>query len=127
VMDQRHGINAARFLLTHQPGDQSGARAALLHDVGKRRAGLGVFGRVMATLLALLGIPSRGRLAAYLDHAALGADDLQAAGAEPLVVAYARHQDLEQPEAVPTSTWEVLRRADGENPLLPDQPQYDGE
>lgn len=127
VMDQRHGIDSARYLLARRPGDQTGARAALLHDVGKRRARLGVPGRVTATLLALVGIPAPGRLGAYLKHAAVGAGDLAAAGADPLVVAYARHQDGERPGEVPPPTWEILRQADGEKPRPSHSPQYDGE
>jgi hypothetical protein len=124
VMDQRHAIDAARFVLAARPGERDLARAALLHDVGKRRARLGVPGRVAATALALLGIPAPGRLGVYLDHARLGAEDL--AGAGELVEAYARHQDGLRPDAVPMSAWALLKEADGEKHRVSDEAQYDG-
>ena len=127
MLAQRHGIDAARYVLARRPGDQAAARAALLHDVGKRRARLGVPGRVAATLLALARIPAPGRLGVYLDHAALGADDLAAAGAEALVVSYARHQDGDRPGEVPGTVWDLLRQSDGEKPRARDGAQYDGE
>ncbi|NNC92823.1 MAG: hypothetical protein HKN80_10060 [Acidimicrobiia bacterium] len=123
VMDQRHAIDAARFVLAARPGDRDLARAALLHDVGKRHAGLGVPGRVAATVLALLRLPAPGRLGVYLDHARRGADDL--AGAGELIEAYARHQDGERPEAVPPAAWRLLKEADGEKHRVGDEPQYD--
>jgi hypothetical protein len=123
VMDQRHAIDAARFVLTARPGDRDLARAALLHDVGKRHARLGVPGRVAATVLALLGLPAPGRLGVYLDHARLGADDL--AGAGELIEAYARHQDDGRPEAVPAPAWALLKEADGEKHRVGGEAQYD--
>jgi hypothetical protein len=123
VMDQRHAIDAARFVLTARPGEREIARAALLHDVGKRHARLGVFGRVAATALALLRIPAPGRLGVYLDHARLGADDL--AGAGELVEAYARHQDGRRPVAVPEAVWVLLKEADGEKHRVGEKAQYD--
>ncbi len=123
VMDQRHAIEAARFVLTRRPGDRELARAALLHDVGKRHAGLGVLGRVAATLLALLRIPAPGRFGIYLDHARLGAEDL--AGADELTVVYARHQDGDRPAAVPAQAWALLKEADGEKHRVAGKAQYD--
>lgn len=123
VMDQRHGIDAARFVLARRPGARDLAAAALLHDVGKRHAGLGVVGRVLATVLALLRIPAPGRLGVYLDHARLGAEDL--AGAEELIVAYARHQDGPRPSSIPAETWALLKEADGEKHRVSDEAQYD--
>lgn len=124
VMDQRHGIDAARFVLARRPGARDIARAALLHDVGKRHAHLGFFGRVAATVLALLRIPAPGRLGVYLDHARLGALDL--AGADELTVAYARGQDGARPDVIPVETWALLKEADGEKHRVADESQYDG-
>ncbi len=123
AMDQRHGIEAARFVLARRPGSRDIARAALLHDVGKRHARLGVFGRVVATLLALLRIPAPGRLGVYLDHARLGAEDL--VGADELTVEYARHQDGPRPPSVPGDVWALLKEADGEMHRVDDPSQYD--
>ena len=125
VVDQRHAIDAARAVLEHMPGNASAARAALLHDVGKRHARLGVFGRIVATALAMLRLPTRGRLATYLDHARLGADDLVAAGAGELEVAYARHQDDRRPDQIAPAVWRVLKSADGESHRLSSRDLYD--
>lgn len=127
IADQRHGIDAAHYVLRARHGDRMAAAAALLHDVGKRRARLGFAGRVAATLLALVRLPAPGRLGIYLDHAAIGAADLEAAGADSLAVAYARHQDdPHPPQAVPLAVWAVLKEADGEKHRLARGSQYDG-
>ena len=110
--DQRHALAGARAVLARAPGRPDLARAALLHDVGKAAARLGVPGRVLATSLSLLRLPAPGRLADYLAHPARGADALQAAGADPLVVAYARHHHCRRPPDIPTGDWELLARAD---------------
>ncbi|HJU50696.1 MAG TPA: hypothetical protein VJ815_00045, partial [Acidimicrobiia bacterium] len=70
-------------------------RAALLHDLGKRHSGLGVFGRSVVTGLAKVGLRrlvdrKGGRAHLYLRHGNLAADELADLGAEPLVVAFAR-------------------------------------
>ena len=110
--DQRHGLECARAVQAACPGRSDLARAALLHDVGKRRSGLGAVGRSLATALAGARLPGRGRFAAYREHGPLGATELEAAGAEPMVVAFARHHHAKRPDAVPAADWEVLRRAD---------------
>ena len=124
--DQRHGIEAARAVLYELPGAREAAQAALLHDVGKRHARLGTLGRIVATVLAILRIPTRGRLGMYLDHATLGADDLAAAGASDLVVDYTRHQDGLRPQSIDAGIWRVLKAADGESHRVPPAAQYDG-
>ncbi len=112
--DQRHGLESARRVLRAAPGRRDLARAALLHDVGKRHARLGPLGRVLASVAALARLPQRGRVAAYLDHGALGAEELAAAGAEPVVVEFARHHHAERPPAFPPEAWALLQRADAE-------------
>lgn len=127
VVDQRHALDAAHTVLQAMPGNTGAARAALLHDVGKRHSRLGIAGRIVATVLALLRLPAPGRLAVYLDHARLGAAELAAAGAGELEVAYARHQDGDRPPAISPAVWRVLKAADGESHRLPGGDQYDGD
>lgn len=110
--DQRHAFACARAVGAALPERDDLARAALLHDVGKRHAGLGALRRSLATTLGVLRLPVRGRLAAYLAHAATGAADLAAAGAEPLVVDFARYHHGPRPEGLPAADWDVLCRAD---------------
>ncbi len=78
--DQRHAFASARAVLARAPGRPDLARAALLHDVGKAAARLGVPGRVLATSLSLLRLPAPGRLGDYLAHPARGADLSQGEG-----------------------------------------------
>jgi hypothetical protein len=86
--DQAHSLGVARRCAG---GDPWLVQAALLHDVGKAEASLGVAGRVLATALALVRVRRfPGRLGAYLRYPDLGADRLAAAGADPRVVAWAR-------------------------------------
>jgi putative nucleotidyltransferase with HDIG domain len=110
--DQRHGHSAAATVRAEAPGDAEALRAALLHDIGKRHAGLGVIGRVVASVLILAKAPLRGRLAIYRDHGPVGADELQQLGAEALVVDFARHHHEERPASIEPATWDLLWRAD---------------
>lgn len=86
--------------------------AALLHDVGKTTAGLGTYGRVVATLAGAAAGPKaaaawtegRGftrRVGLYLRHGELGADMLALAGSDPFTVAWAREHHL------PAEQWTV--------------------
>ena len=110
--DQRHGLECAVALLGRRPDRPDLARAALLHDVGKRRAGLGPFGRALATIAGFVHLPGKGRWAAYLGHGPAGAADLEAAGSETLVVSFARHHHIGRPGDVPADDWAELCRAD---------------
>ena len=110
--DQRHGLECARAVLGRCPGRPDLARAALLHDIGKRHAGLGVAGRTTAATLGVLHLPVKGRFAAYLGHGPAGAADLEAAGAEAVVVGFARHHHGSRPDHIPAADWEELCRAD---------------
>jgi hypothetical protein len=114
VADQAHGVSAARRVAAGSPGRGDLVRAALLHDVGKRHARLGVIGRSFASIMATLRLPVRGRYAAYLDHGEAGAADLEAAGADPLTVAFARTHHRPRPEGVDPGDWDLLVRADDE-------------
>lgn len=137
--DRRHAVGVARAVALDLGGDADGTgvpgaalAAALLHDVGKIRSGLGTWGRVAATAAALRlgrdrvaawsghsggGEPSgwRARAGLYVCHDALGAAMLEAAGAAPLTVAWAAQHHL------PSSQWtvdpdlaRVLKAADGD-------------
>jgi hypothetical protein len=110
--DQRHGLHTARAVAHTAPDRADLAAAALLHDVGKRESGLGPYGRALASALALARIPVRGRLAAYLNHGPLGAADLKAAGADAIVVAYARDHHRRPASDVSPADWELLVAAD---------------
>ncbi|MDP9493879.1 MAG: HDIG domain-containing protein [Actinomycetota bacterium] len=110
--DQRHGLTAALTVMASGTDDRAAIRAALLHDVGKRYSRLGLFGRVLASVLILLRLPLRGRLLAYRDHGEIAALELEALGAEPLVVEFARHHHRRRPPTIEPGTWDLLRRAD---------------
>ena len=110
--DQRHGLGAARYVAGLHPARRDLIRAALLHDTGKRHARLGILGRVWASLLRVAGRSGRGRIAAYLGHGPAAAAELEARGAEALVVAYARWHHLERPDAISAEDWAVLEQAD---------------
>ena len=113
ALDQRHGLECARRAQADAPGRTDLARAALLHDVGKRHAGLGILGRSLASGLHLFRIPTRGRFERYLDHGGLGAADLEQAGSDPSTIAFTRHHHTGRPDLIPFDDWDVLQRADG--------------
>ena len=111
AIDQRHGVESARRAAALGRSDLT--RAALLHDVGKRHANLGVLGRSLASGLALFGLRPQ-RWTSYYDHGAIGAGELAEAGAEDIVVEWARLHSLEErPASMSTDDWDVLTRTDG--------------
>ena len=110
--DQRHALEVARRVLTMRPGDREAARAALLHDVGKRGIGLGAVHRSVATVLGGLGIPVTGKYRVYREHGRIGARALEAVGAEGLVVAFARHHPGSAPPDADREQWRALLEAD---------------
>lgn len=110
--DQRHGLECGLEVAAARPARDDLVRAALLHDIGKRHARLGVIGRVFASLVILLRLPRRGRVAAYADHGVLGADELERLGSEPLVHEFARHHHGSRPESIAAEEWELLQAAD---------------
>lgn len=111
--DQRHSLTCARTLTRLAPHRRDLARAALLHDVGKGRARLGVIGRSIASGLELLRLPIPSRFHRYLQHGPLGATELEALSVEPIVAAFARHHHGACPGNVHASDWDLLSRADG--------------
>jgi hypothetical protein len=94
--DQRHSLGVARGVEeqlagTEHAGDQRWMVAALLHDVGKLDARLGVYGRVVATVSAAVAGRDMAdawsersgftrRVGLYLRHPELGADRIRLAG-----------------------------------------------
>ena len=110
-IDQRHGLESMMFA-AERTGDQDVLRAATLHDIGKRHAGLGVPGRVLASICLKLRIPVRGRFRMYRDHGPIGAAELQRIGSPQITVEYARHHHGHRPGSVPEHTWSLLSEAD---------------
>ncbi|MDA2967256.1 MAG: hypothetical protein O3B91_06990 [Actinomycetota bacterium] len=67
--DQRHSIEVARRFDDLCPvGTRDHVAAALLHDIGKIEADLGVFGRVLATIVG----PRGQKLRRYHEHELIG-------------------------------------------------------
>ena len=109
--DRRHAVGVARNVerqLGHE-ATKPVVAAALLHDVGKVSSGLGIYGRVVATLagaaagrtMAEAWTEGKGftrRVGLYLRHAELGADMLALAGSDSLTVTWAREHHLPEEE-----------------------------
>ncbi len=126
--DRRHAVGVARDVVQELgPGaTRPVVAAALLHDVGKLDAGLGTYGRVIATIsAAAIGhdadvikawTKTRGftrRVGLYLQHDRLGADMLVLAGADPLTVAWAREHHLPPEEwTLDRTVADALKAAD---------------
>jgi hypothetical protein len=140
--DRRHAIEVAHTVAALL-GDRDGAgvpteviAAALLHDVGKIESGLGTFGRVAATVAAMIrgraavaawasndaeppdGPSSprwRRRAGRYVTHDQRGGLLLAQAGSAPFVVTWARehHQPEDTWTLDPTLT-AALKVADGD-------------
>jgi hypothetical protein len=124
--DRRHAVGVARRVERRLGHDATKAvlAAALLHDVGKVSAGLGTYGRVVATLAGAAAGRSMGeawtegkgftrRVGLYLRHPALGADMLALAGSDPLTVTWAReHHVPEEDWTVPSAIARALKDAD---------------
>ena len=85
-----------------------------LHDVGKTVSGLGLPGRVVATVAGMAGKDDLStRVYRYLQHAELGAQLLEEAGSDPLTVAWAREHHLPPDRwTVPAEVGTALKAAD---------------
>ena len=104
--DRRHAVAVARRVdrALGSP-ERPVLAAALLHDVGKVRSGLGTPGRVVATMVGAVAADRaarwatsdgfRGRIGRYLRHPQEGAALLETAGSDPFTVAWAteHHRD----------------------------------
>jgi putative nucleotidyltransferase with HDIG domain len=117
VRDQRHALQVLHRL--HEAGtDPILAQAALLHDVGKVEAYLGVPGRTLLVLAEALGavgavarLPVLGpRLGRYLLHPEIGARMLADAGADRRLIEIVREHQAKHPRMSETMT---LQAADG--------------
>ena len=122
--DRRHAVAVARRVdrVLGSP-ERPVLAAALLHDVGKVRSGLGTPGRVVATVVGAVAADRaarwatsdgfRGRIGRYLRHPQEGAALLETAGSDPFTVAWAteHHRD---PGRWTVDNWlaEALRAAD---------------
>lgn len=135
AMDRSHSIGVARVVAARLDrlglsASDDDARwilaAALTHDVGKSVAGLGTYGRVVATLSEAVGGASMARVWAdkrgmtrkvglYLQYPTLGSDLLAVAGSDERVVAWAaQHHESEESWTVPVDAGRILRDADDE-------------
>jgi hypothetical protein len=110
--DQAHGFDAALVILDSGQSTAGRLRAALLHDVGKRNARLGLLGRVAASIFIKLGLPLTKRFKLYRDHGLVGAADLEAAGSPSLVVECARAHHSSRPSVLSEEDWALLQSAD---------------
>jgi putative nucleotidyltransferase with HDIG domain len=110
--DQRHGYHAATVVAGAGVDEPQVIRAALLHDVGKRHSGLGVWGRTLASLLMLLRLPLFRRARFYRDHGDIGARELEVLDCERLVIDFARYHHGSRPQGADAATWDLLQRAD---------------
>src|SRR2546430_13409690 len=113
--DRRYTVRVAKDVETRLAGTEYAGQprwlaAALLHDVGKLDAGLGVVGRSVATVMGAVAGPARvdrwaetsgfrRRAAWYLHHDDRGADRIRAAGGreETAPLASAHHHTARVP------------------------------
>lgn len=124
--DRRHAVAVARRVeaALGERATRPVLAAALLHDVGKIEAGLGTYGRVVATLsVAMAGRQAAKdwtratgftrRVGLYALHPQLGGDHLGMAGSDPFTEAWARQHHLpEEDWTVDVELGRALRAAD---------------
>lgn len=84
TVDQRHSCDIARrFVVIRPQASQDEIAGALLHDIGKINADLGIVARVIATVLPL---PTR-RFSAYRHHQQRGAQILEVIDCSDITIA----------------------------------------
>jgi putative nucleotidyltransferase with HDIG domain len=110
--DQRHGYHAALTVVADDLHDRDVVMAALLHDIGKRHARLGLIGRSVASVLILLGLPLSERMRTYRDHGMVAARELAGLGVPSLVVDFAMHHHGGRPPTIDPAIWDALIDAD---------------
>jgi len=93
IVDQRHSFDIAkRFVILRPQASRDEIAGALLHDIGKIEADLGIIARVVATVLPL---PTR-RFSSYRDHQRRGAELLKTIRcSETSIALVAGHPDSE--------------------------------
>ena len=105
--DRRHSIGVAEetVRVLCEDAERPVVAAALLHDVGKIKSGLGTFARAGATVAGAVVGRDRlhGRVGDYLRHDELGAHMLEVAGSDPLTVTWTREHHL------PADRWSLDR------------------
>jgi hypothetical protein len=129
--DRRYSIRVARGVEarlagTEYRGQRRWLAVALLHDVGKLDAGLGVVGRSVATVMGATagdarvdrwasGSGFRRRVGWYLRHEERGAERIRAAGGRGEAARWAlahHHRDRWSTSGVPLRVAEALEAAD---------------
>lgn len=110
--DQRHGYHAGLTVVAAGAHDREVIMAALLHDVGKRHARLGIIGRSIASVLILLRLPLTRRMQAYRDHGILAARELAGLTVPSLVIDFAMHHHGTRPPTIDQGVWDILVAAD---------------
>jgi len=110
--DQRHGYRAALVVVADADATADIIEAALMHDIGKRHASLGILGRTIASILIKLGVPLPRRMMTYRDHGPVGAHELAAKGASRISVEFAAHHHGSRPGEFDPAAWNLLLLAD---------------
>lgn len=110
--DQRHGFDAACSVIASGIEDDEALVAALLHDVGKRHARLGLVGRSVASILILFDLPLTERMKLYRDHGLVAAKELATLGVPTLVIDFALHHHGDRPATIDPGVWKTLVAAD---------------
>ena len=104
--DQRHSIEVARRFVDLCPlGSRDHVAAALLHDIGKIEADLGVFGRVVATIVG----PRGQKFRRYHEHELIGLRLCRTAGSSAETL---RVLDWSHIDAMNDTIVAFLRQAD---------------
>ena len=114
VPDQRHGYEAGQHIVASGVTTVEVISAAAVHDIGKRHAHLGVFGRSAASVLILAELDSLwSRARTYRNHGDIAAEELATAGSSRLSVEFARHHHGRRPDSIEPNIWDLLVAADG--------------